>query len=147
MFVFEKITRIRLITRLSRIANIKFKVSNVKSRQDLDDHESNHSKNNKILRDNNVAGKQKKTPDNWIEEKDELDDLMQQNFRITEAPGNDISSNGSSRKQDTGSPSVFKSASWISDSELIFSLNNQVGALVRALRLFQVSYQSQHTYT
>lgn len=33
--------------------------------------------------------------------------------------------------------SVFKSANWLSDSELIFSLNNQVGGLVRALRIFQ----------
>lgn len=33
--------------------------------------------------------------------------------------------------------SVFKSANWLSDSELIFSLSNQVGGLVRALRIFQ----------
>lgn len=33
--------------------------------------------------------------------------------------------------------SVFKSANWLSDSELIFSLTNQVGGLVRALRVFQ----------
>ena len=33
--------------------------------------------------------------------------------------------------------SVFKSANWLSDSELIFSLTNQVGGLVRALRIFQ----------
>lgn len=33
--------------------------------------------------------------------------------------------------------SVFKSANWLSDSELIFSLSNQVGGLVRALRVFQ----------
>lgn len=32
----------------------------------------------------------------------------------------------------------LKSANWLSDSELIFSLNNQVGGLVRALRIFQV---------
>lgn len=33
--------------------------------------------------------------------------------------------------------SVFKSANWFSNSELIFSLSNQVGGLVRALRIFQ----------
>lgn len=33
----------------------------------------------------------------------------------------------------------FDSAKWISDSELIFSLSNQVGGLVRALRIFQAS--------
>lgn len=33
--------------------------------------------------------------------------------------------------------SVFKSASWLSASELIFSLSNQVGGLVRALRIFE----------
>lgn len=33
--------------------------------------------------------------------------------------------------------SVFKSANWLSDNELIFSLSNQVGGLVRALRVFQ----------
>lgn len=32
---------------------------------------------------------------------------------------------------------VFRSANWLSDSELIFSLSNQVGGLVRALRIFQ----------
>lgn len=32
---------------------------------------------------------------------------------------------------------VFKSANWLSDSELIFSLSNQVGGLVRALRIFE----------
>lgn len=32
---------------------------------------------------------------------------------------------------------MFKSANWLSDSELIFSLSNQVGGLVRALRIFQ----------
>lgn len=39
-------------------------------------------------------------------------------------------------KQDNND-SVFKSANWLSDKELIFSLTNQVGGLVRALRLFQ----------
>lgn len=33
----------------------------------------------------------------------------------------------------------LKSANWLSESELIFSLSNQVGGLVRALRVFQVS--------
>lgn len=37
----------------------------------------------------------------------------------------------------SGEGSVFKSANWLSDSELIFSLSNQVGGLVRALRIFQ----------
>lgn len=32
---------------------------------------------------------------------------------------------------------VFKSANWLSDSELVFSLTNQVGGLVRALRIFE----------
>lgn len=42
------------------------------------------------------------------------------------------------RDQDNGNhESVFKSANWLSDSELIFSLSNQVGGLVRALRIFQ----------
>lgn len=36
-----------------------------------------------------------------------------------------------------GEDQVFKSANWLSDSELIFSLSNQVGGLVRALRVFQ----------
>jgi hypothetical protein len=38
---------------------------------------------------------------------------------------------------DAEQDSVFKSANWLSDSELIFSLTNQVGGLVRALRVFQ----------
>lgn len=44
------------------------------------------------------------------------------------------STNGTGQQQDD---SVFKSANWLSDSELIFSLTNQVGGLVRALRVFQ----------
>lgn len=36
-----------------------------------------------------------------------------------------------------GSSGVFKSANWLSESELIFSLSNQVGGLVRALRIFE----------
>jgi hypothetical protein len=47
------------------------------------------------------------------------------------APGKD--GDGSNDQDD----SVFKSANWLSDSELIFSLTNQVGGLVRALRVFQ----------
>lgn len=50
-------------------------------------------------------------------------------------------SNGSVKSNAGGSEepsaSVFKSANWLSDSELIFSLTNQVGGLVRALRVFQ----------
>lgn len=38
---------------------------------------------------------------------------------------------------EAGEAAVFKSANWLSDSELIFSLTNQVGGLVRALRVFQ----------
>lgn len=46
---------------------------------------------------------------------------------------NDNTTNYRENKED----SVFKSANWLSDSELIFSLTNQVGGLVRALRIFQ----------
>lgn len=41
------------------------------------------------------------------------------------------------QQQQPQQDSVFKSANWLSDSELIFSLSNQVGGLVRALRVFQ----------
>lgn len=46
-------------------------------------------------------------------------------------------SNGRQTEEDKPKESVFKSANWLSDSELIFSLTNQVGGLVRALRIFQ----------
>lgn len=36
-----------------------------------------------------------------------------------------------------GEDVVVKSANWLSDSELVFSLTNQVGGLVRALRIFE----------
>lgn len=44
---------------------------------------------------------------------------------------------GGDASKANGQDSVFKSANWLSDSELIFSLTNQVGGLVRALRVFQ----------
>lgn len=48
---------------------------------------------------------------------------------------NQTTTNGLEEQQNDDS--VFKSASWLSESELIFSLTNQVGGLVRALRVFQ----------
>lgn len=45
-------------------------------------------------------------------------------------------SSGNGKASAKGEP-VFRSADWLSDSELIFSLTNQVGGLVRALRIFQ----------
>lgn len=45
--------------------------------------------------------------------------------------------NNDEKSNENESGSVFKSANWLSDSELIFSLTNQVGGLVRALRIFQ----------
>lgn len=47
------------------------------------------------------------------------------------------SSNRNGSDSTTKDSSIFKSANWLSDSELIFSLTNQVGGLVRALRIFQ----------
>lgn len=55
-------------------------------------------------------------------------------------PRQQLHSRRSSARQDsTGANggSGVKSAKWLSDSELIFSLTNQVGGLVRALRIFQ----------
>lgn len=53
------------------------------------------------------------------------------------AQKSDPNSSETSGHFDSKNSSVFKSANWISDSELIFSLSNQVGGLVRALRIFQ----------
>lgn len=49
----------------------------------------------------------------------------------------DSSQLDSGKAQNDSVGSLFKSANWLSDSELIFSLTNQVGGLVRALRIFQ----------
>lgn len=46
-----------------------------------------------------------------------------------------IAGSGSAGSANNGG--VFKSANWLSDSELVFSLTNQVGGLVRALRIFE----------
>ena len=54
--------------------------------------------------------------------------------------GGGSSGGGDSKELVMGSAaagSVFRSANWLSESELTFSLNNQVGGLVRALRVFQ----------
>lgn len=40
-------------------------------------------------------------------------------------------------EQAASRPKAIESASWMSNSELIFSLTNQVGGLVRALRIFE----------
>lgn len=56
------------------------------------------------------------------------------NLQIDKAQNQANQNNGTA---DTKNGPVFKSANWLSDSELIFSLTNQVGGLVRALRIFQ----------
>lgn len=48
-----------------------------------------------------------------------------------------VGGNGENLRAPNEQDPVFKSANWLSDSELIFSLTNQVGGLVRALRVFQ----------
>ena len=53
------------------------------------------------------------------------------------AKENQLAVGKGSSGNDAANGAVFKSANWLSDNELIFSLSNQVGGLVRALRVFQ----------
>ena len=72
-----------------------------------------------------------------------VNDKNERNGSAKRSENNDALTKGqvqrpaSGAQQQAGGESVFKSANWLSDSELIFSLNNQVGGLVRALRVFQ----------
>lgn len=60
---------------------------------------------------------------------------LSEQLKMTKLNQAGLDQNGSI--SDKSQESVFKSANWLSDSELIFSLTNQVGGLVRALRIFQ----------
>lgn len=65
-------------------------------------------------------------------------DLVRKTFGKASGAHRSSMGTGTSNGTNNGNEeSVFKSANWLSDSELIFSLTNQVGGLVRALRVFQ----------
>lgn len=83
-----------------------------------------------------------------IKEDEELDELLSSKVSLVEntsaSKHKQVKSNGFNNKDPPSQPkpandasAIFKSANWLSESELIFSLTNQVGGLVRALRIFE----------
>lgn len=69
------------------------------------------------------------------EVEENLDYMIAHNMNIN--GGENLKPNSTKEESTREASSFFKSANWLSDSELIFSLTNQVGGLVRALRIFQ----------